>query len=261
MTVAIEQIEPRTDQPRRRFEDGGLDELAASIREKGVLSPILVRRAGKGYGLIAGERRWRAAQRAGLKTVPVLVEDVDDDDAFEMALVENIQREDLNPIEEAEAFQRLLKGKGFSQGELAERVGKDRSTIANALRLLRLPESVRSGVVDGGLSMGHARALVSLDNEKDIEMAAREVLTKRLSVRQAEGLVRRFKGGSHSGKKSPAQGKDKISPEVRDLVARLERSLATRCRLDHTKGRGGKLTIEYQSLDDLDRIVARLLGT
>ncbi len=259
LEVPIEQIEPRVEQPRRSFDENGITELAASIRAKGVLSPVLVRRKGKVYGLIAGERRWRAAQRAGLKTLPVMIEDADDDEAFEMALIENIQREDLNPLEEAGAFEHLMERRDWTQEQLGEHIGKNRSTIANALRLLRLPELVREAIGDGRLTMGHARALAALTDEKSMERAAREIITKRLSVRRAERLVRALKGTEKRGKERESS-KSKDTPEIRDLIARLERSLATRCRLDHKRGQGGKLTIEYESLDDLDRIVGRLLG-
>lgn len=263
LDVPIEQVEPRPDQPRRAFADKGLEELAVSIREKGVLSPILVRRRGDGYSLIAGERRWRAAQRAGLKTLPVMVEEADDDEAYEMALIENIQREDLNPLEEADAFQSLMSRRDWTQEELGEHLGKDRSTVANSMRLLKLPTSVREAVGNGALAMGHARALVSLSSEEDIERAAREVIAKRLSVRKAEALVRSLKKKPEEKQTGTAKASETgDSPEIRDLISRLERSLATRCRLDHKKkGQSGKLTIEYESLEDLDRIIDRLLGS
>lgn len=260
LEVPIEQIEPRHDQPRRSFDEEGIKELAVSIREKGILSPLLVRRQEQGYGLIAGERRWRAAQRAGLKTIPVVLEDADDDEAFEMALVENIQREDLNPLEEAEAFERLMTRRGWTQEQLGEHIGKDRSTIANATRLLKLPQAVREAVADGRLAMGHARALAALTRNEDIEKAAREIISKGLSVRRTEGLVRSIKKPSKRESTAASQ-KTQESPEIRDLISRIERSLATRCRLDHKQGRGsGRLTIEYESLDDLDRIIGRILG-
>jgi ParB family transcriptional regulator, chromosome partitioning protein len=260
LDVPIEQIVARRDQPRQRFDDAALDELAASVREKGVLSPILVRRQGEGYGLIAGERRWRAAQRAGQKTVPVIVEEADDDEAFELALIENIQRQDLNPLEEADAYHRLMSSRDWTQEQLAGHLGKDRSTVANALRLLKLPESVRDAVAEGRLAMGHARALVALPEASSVESAAREVMARGLSVRQTEGLVRKLKQGAGKNGVESKKGGPKESPEIRDFIARIERSLGTRCRLDHRKGKGGRLTIEYESLDDLDRIVGRLLG-
>ncbi|MBK9031183.1 MAG: ParB/RepB/Spo0J family partition protein [Myxococcales bacterium] len=187
----IEDVYPSAEQPRRRFDDRELDELAASIRTHGVIMPLVVRpRPAGGYTLIAGERRWRAAQRAGRHDVPVVIQDVDSREAFERALVENLQRADLNPIEEALAFQRLIDEFGLHQDEVAARVGKDRSTVANAVRLLKLPDGVRAMVEDRRLSMGHARALLGLEDTAAIEVAARAVVAKSLSVRATESLVR-----------------------------------------------------------------------
>src|SRR6266481_696590 len=169
MSLGIEEIRPDRGQPRRHFDETDLQELADSIRSKGVLLPLIVRRANDGYLLVAGERRWRAAQKAGLRELPVMVREVSDKEAFEIALIENIQREDLNPIEEAEAFKRLIEEHGLTQEELAGRVGKDRSTVANALRLLRLPESIKQAIVDGQLSMGHARAARRLRRRRSEE--------------------------------------------------------------------------------------------
>ncbi|HEY0712263.1 MAG TPA: ParB/RepB/Spo0J family partition protein, partial [Polyangia bacterium] len=177
-SVGIEEVRPGPHQPRKTFADGQLDELAESIRTQGIIQPLVVRRApdGDGYELIAGERRWRAAQRAGLHEVPVVVREVADREAFEMALVENLQRADLNPIEEAEGYQRLFAEFGYTQEALAERVGKDRSTIANALRLLKLPPAVRELVVSGRLAMGHARALLGLESDGAIDKLARQTV-------------------------------------------------------------------------------------
>ena len=257
LDVPIEQVSPRSDQPRRHFKDTALEELAASIRERGVLSPILVRKRGGGYAIIAGERRWRAAQRAGLKEVPVVLEEADDVEAFEIALVENIQREDLNPIEEAEAYERLMGLHGWTQEQCAERVGKERSSVANALRLLKLPDGARDAVIEGRLAMGHARAVVALGEAKAIDTATREVLSKGLSVRQTEALVRKLKkGGAPTRDRKDPQV---VSPAVRDLVARLQQGLGTRVHLQDQAGRG-RLVIQYASLDDLDRVVDRILG-
>ena len=255
LTVPIEQLSRREDQPRSYFDDAALDELAASIREKGVLLPILVRRTRDGYQIIAGERRWRAAQRAGLKEVPVVVEEADEDEAFELALVENIQREDLNPIEEAEAYRRLIERRGCTQEQLASSLGKDRSTVANALRLLKLPEAARRAVVEGRLGMGHARALLSLSDAEAIERAAEQVVRGRLSVRQTERLVRDLKGGGQEKARPRAPA---TSPAIRDLVARLERALGTRVKVEDRGGRG-RLILEYRSLEELDRLLAVVL--
>lgn len=254
----IEEVYPSPDQPRKRFEEGALEELAQSIRSLGVIQPLIVRtRPEGGYYLIAGERRWRAAQRAGLHEVPVVVRDMASKDAFERALVENLQRADLNPIEEAEAYHRLVEEFHYTQEQVAERVGKERSTVANSLRLLRLPASVRGMVEDGGLSMGHARALLALD-EADIEPLARRVVGRKLSVRATEELIRKQTrtDGDADGAKAP-----KKSASVRDLEIRLGKALGAQVTLDEdASGKSGRIQIRYIDLDDLDRLLVRLLG-
>ena len=198
----IEELRPHINQPRKSFNDEKMAELVASIKEKGVIQPLVVRRAEDHYQIIAGERRWRASQKAGLREIPVVIQDVSEDWALEMALIENIQREDLNPIEEAEAYQNLVTSFALSQEEVAKRVGKDRSTVANAIRLLRLPAKVREDVAAANLTMGHARTLLSLEEEGDILEARDQVLQKRLSVRETEALVKRIKSfGSRRGPK------------------------------------------------------------
>jgi ParB family chromosome partitioning protein len=256
----IEDVYPAPDQPRRRFVDSELDELAQSIRAHGVIMPLVVRpRPGGGYLLIAGERRWRASQRAGLHQVPVVVQDVDGREAFERALVENLQRSDLNPIEEAAAYHRLVDEMGLTQDQVAEQVGKDRSTIANAIRLLRLPPPVREMVEDRRLSMGHARALLGLESAVDIEAVARTVTGKSLSVRATEDLVRRQARPEKAkpDRPSPPPGK---SPAVRDLEERLTRSLSGPVAIEEdAPGKGGTITIRYLDLDHLDRLLEKLL--
>jgi len=254
LVVPIEKVVPNDRQPRSHFDAAALDELAQSIRENGVLQPILVRKHGDEYQIIAGERRWRASQRAGLHDVPVIVKELDDSAAFAVALIENIQRSDLNPIEEALAFERLLQEHDFTQEALAQRVGKERSTIANSLRLLKLPEKVRALVVEGKLSMGHARALLGLEEPKLIEKAALDLVQNGGSVRDAEKLVARLKSGEPEKveKKQP-------TPEAIALVDTLQQALATRVRLVETQGKG-KIEIDFHSLDELDRLVDRFLG-
>jgi ParB family transcriptional regulator, chromosome partitioning protein len=255
LSLPIEAVERNPEQPRKRFEEAKLEELAASIREHGVVEPILVRRSGTKYRILAGERRWRAAQRAGLKEVPAVLREATDREAFELALVENIQRADLNAIEEAEAYQVLVDDHGLTQEELAKRVGKERSTVANALRLLRLPEEVREAVRDGQLDMGHARALLGLDDVEMIRKAAQRVLREGLSVRAAEGLVRGLT--KKPGKKGPAAAPDE-TPAIRDLATRLQRRLGARCRVLPKSAVAGKLEVEYTSLDELDGILAKI---
>jgi len=259
----IERIGPQPGQPRQHFDDEALEELTASIREHGILEPIVVRRAQAGadkYEIIAGERRWRAAQRAGLKDVLVVVKDVSPKDAFELALVENVQREDLNPIELAEAFDRLLREHGYTQESLADRVGKNRSTVANSLRLLKLPQRVRSMVIGGDLSEGHARALLGAPDDKAMEEIADKALRGRLPVRKVEELVRTSRGPKEGGggKGPKAEGPAAKSPGVKDLEARLMRKLGAKVEVRDKDGRG-EIAVAYGSLDELDRLLA-LLG-
>jgi ParB family chromosome partitioning protein len=255
--VAIEEIHPAVEQPRKAFDDARLDELAESIRAQGIIQPVLLRRrAAGGYELVAGERRWRAAQRAGLREVPAVVRDIAPPRAFEMAMVENLQREDLNPIEEASGYQRLIEDFGYTQEALSARVGKDRSTIANALRLLRLPEGVRDLVTAGRLSMGHARALLGLEAPDVMERLARRVVARELSVRQVEALVRREREGSVAAPRATAP---RVSAAARDLGTRLSRALGTRVEVVEEGPGRGHLAVHYHSLAELDAILDRIL--
>lgn len=248
--IDIELIRPDDAQPRRKFDETTLDELAQSIRNQGLLQPLLVRRDGKGYRLIAGERRWRAAQRAGLSDVPVLVREANDAEAFELALVENLQREDLSPLEEAEGYRRLLEERKWTQEQVAERVGKERSTVANALRLLALPAEVKQLLEAGELDMGHARALLGLPKSPEMVTLARAVVAEKLSVRETEARV---KAGRATGKTAKAAPKQ--SPEARRLVEDLQRRLGTKVRLSEKGGGKGTLEVDFFSYEDLDRIV------
>lgn len=251
----IEKIKPSKDQPRKFFDEQRLDELVASIREQGVLQPLVVRPARGGtYTLIVGERRWRAAQKAGVHDVPVVIRKVDDLLAFELALVENLHRADLNPMEEAEAYQRLLKEHGHTQDQLANRLGRDRSTVANTLRLLRLPVAVQRSLRAGALSPGHARALLPLERAATIDKVHRQVVKNQLSVRQTELLVKRLLNPVETKKTSSAN-----SANVRDLQRRLSQSLKTRVRLTKNSKNKGRIEIAYSSLDELDRLLEVLL--
>ena len=254
--AGIEEIHPSPEQPRRSFDEARLQELAASIRVHGVLQPLVVRaRQGGGFFLIAGERRWRAAQRAGLTEVPITIKDATPAESFEMAMIENLQRADLNPIEEAEGFARLHGDFGLTQEQIADKVGKDRSTVANALRLLKLPDGVRTQVVEGLLSMGHARALLGLESRGAamMERAAREVVARGLSVRQTEALVKRLQGGTR-----PAPEPPRKSASVKELELRLTRALGARVEIEDKNGKG-TVALRYGSLDELDRLIERLL--
>ena len=252
----LEKIVPCRTQPRQNFDPAALDELTASIQSHGVLEPLVVRRlpGEERFEIVAGERRWRAAQRAGLREVPVHVRDVNERSAFELALVENVQREDLNPIEFAEAIDRLISEHSYTQESLAALLNKDRSTIANALRLLKLPKKVRAMVVSGQLSEGHARALLGAPDDANIEQLADKVVQRKLSVREIEALVRALK----AKKNDEANGGEGKSAGVRDLELRLARRYGTRCEVRDRKG-SGEIVIRYGDLDELDRILEQLL--
>ncbi len=261
----VERVVPQPGQPRQHFDETELSELTQSIKEHGLLEPLVVRRVPASSGeshkdrfeLIAGERRWRAAQRAGLREVLVVVKDVTPKAAFELALVENLQRADLNAIEVAEAYDRLLKEHDFTHESLAERMGRDRSTITNALRLLKLPATVRSLVVSRELSEGHARALLGAPDDKTLADLAEKTVRARLPVRKIEELVRAAKQRK-AGKAEPQKsGKGQKSPAIRDLEARLARRMGTRVDVIDDSGRG-QLVIHYGSLDELDRLLGQL---
>ncbi len=262
--LAIEALAPSPDQPRKRFDPELLEQLAASIRAQGIIQPIVVAPIvnapadGARYIIIAGERRWRAAQLAGLHDVPVVVRDADHEHRLELALVENLQRADLDPIEEARAFQDLVAIRGYTQEQLAERVGKDRSTVANAMRLLRLPERVQEMVRDGRLSMGHARALLSLPHESDIAELAGEAVRAKWSVRAVERAVRQRAATAAGTAKAPTDEEaDRRKIIVSELEHRLARRLGVRVRLrtDPKKRGAGVVEIPYASLDELDRLL------
>jgi len=255
MQLPIEAVQRNASQPRKSFDEKRLEELAGSIREHGVLEPILVRRSGTGFAIVAGERRWRAAQRAGLKEIPALLREANDREAFEMALVENLQRADLNAMEEAEAFDALTREHGLTQEQVAVRVGKERSTVANAMRLLRLPADVRDLLRAGALEMGHARALLPLEKADAIRKAAQQVVREGLSVRATEALVRRALHLSDTPRKT---GDIEDSANVKALVSRMERRLGTRCRVIQKNKQSGKLEVDYGSLAELDGILDKI---
>jgi ParB family chromosome partitioning protein len=253
--IDVEKIIPNPFQPRQLFDEQKIDELAASIRAQGVLQPLLVRRNGDGYELVAGERRWRAALRAGLKEIPAVVRSVTDHQALELALVENLQREDLNPIEEARALRRLQEDFGFTQEEIADKVGRSRPAVANSMRLLLLPEEVQNEVSAGKISAGQARALLALERESLILAAAREVITNGLSTRDTERLVRRLKHSRKRRREIPT-----LEPDFQGLAEKLQKWLGTKVRLTHHASTGkGKIEIEYYSPMDLDRISQKII--
>ena len=258
-TCPLEKIVPQKGQPRQHFDPQKLEELAQSIREHGLVEPLVVRRlpgGGDKLELVAGERRWRALQKAGLREALVVVKDVSAKDAFELALIENVQREDLNPIELAEAFDRLVREHGYTQEALAARLGKDRTSIANGLRLLKLPPRVRAKVVVGELTEGHARALLGAGDAATIEELADKVLRAKLSVRATEALVRARSTKKRMPEMGGAEGK---SASVRDLEVRLTRGLGAKVEV-RDRGNKGEVAIPYADLDALDRLIQRLLG-
>jgi ParB family transcriptional regulator, chromosome partitioning protein len=248
--IPLDSLEPNPFQPRTVFEPARLQELAASLKEAGMVQPILVRRQGGRYQIIAGERRWRAAREAGLATVPVVVREVPDDRLLELALIENIQRQELLPLEEAQAYQRLHDEFRLTQEEVARRVGKDRSTVANTLRLLRLPREVRELLAAGRLDAGHARALLALDRAEDQVALAREAARRSLSVREVERRVALARAPQKPGKRADAN--------TRSAEERLRAALGTRVQI-RRRGRGGALSIQFTNETELQRLFDLLL--
>src|SRR3954449_3358662 len=244
---------PTKIQPRTQMDDARIEDLAQSIRVNGIIQPIVVRKVEQGYEIIAGERRWRAAQRAGLLKVPVFVRDIPEDRLLAVALIENIQREDLNPIEEAVAYRRLADEFHLTQEQIADAVGKDRSSIANYVRLLRLPQEIRANVASNAISMGHARALLSLADEADQLRVARDIVAKQLSVRDVETLVKKAE--------APAENKEDKKTDVHTRAAedKLRLALGTRVRINR-RGKGGRIEIDFVSEDELHRLYERLTG-
>jgi ParB family chromosome partitioning protein len=252
--IPISQIQPNPFQPRKTFNEASIDELARSVREHGIVQPLVVTRAGDKYKLIAGERRYRAAQKAGLTTVPVLIKEMmTEGDALQIALIENIQREDLNPIEEAMAYHQLHDDFQLTQEEISRRVGKERSTVANFLRLLKLPDPVKKLLASGQLSMGHARALLAIESPKKQEQLAERVVRKNLNVRQTEMLA------SESSPKTAEKKEKEKDVFTRDAEDKLQRTLRTKVEIDRRR-RGGVIHIRYGSEDELIRVVDELMG-
>ncbi len=260
LEVDVDRLTPNTYQPRGQFDDGRLDELAQSIKSNGIIQPIVVRRAGDRFHIIAGERRWRAAQKAGLTRVPVIVKEVapgQERSVLEMALIENIQRENLNPIEEALAYRRLADEFSLTQEQISSAVGKDRATVANVLRLLRLPDEVKEHVAGGALSMGHARALLGLGSEADQRAIARDVVARSLSVRETEALVR--KTVERPGKPAEAAPAAPADVHTRAAEERLRHRFGTRVRIVR-QGTRGRIEIDFGSEDELIRLFDQLTG-
>ena len=258
--IEIARIRPNPNQPRVQFDEEALDELADSIRERGVLQPILLRPEGEDYLIIAGERRWRAAQRARLHAIPAIVRDIDESTTAELALIENIQRLDLNPLEEAEGYRQLIQRHGHTQDDVGRIVHKSRSHVANLLRLLDLPEFVRQSLLKGDISMGHARAVATAEDPDEL---TRVIIAKGLSVRQAEDWTRRERNrpgpGADIGRASARNAAKAVDADLDSLKRQLGDILGLKVQVSH-KGQGGAVTLHYSSLDQLDMICQRLSG-
>ena len=253
--LLVDEILPNRMQPRSFFNDDKLEELVASIKEHGILQPVVVQKAGSGYELIVGERRWRASKKLGLKKIPAVIREVSDEQSLEIAIIENIHRQDLNPIEEAEAYARLCKEFALTQEMVADKVGKSRTAVANTLRLLKLSGSIKEDLVSGKISMGHARALLALENTKKMEALRKEIVKQNLTVRQTENQVNKLK--IDSGKNSVHTGAQK-DIFIKDLEKDLARRLGTKVEISPKKN-GGKVVVIYYSDDDLERI-QQLMG-
>ncbi len=253
IVAGVEEVTPNRSQPRKDFDDESLKELASSIKEKGIIQPLVVRNTPGGYEIIAGERRWRAAQRAGLTKIPVIVKEVSDREVLELALIENLQREDLNPIEEAMAYSQLIEDFGLTHEDVSGRIGKERSTITNQLRLLRLPGEAKRALIDGDISSGHARALLSIESEEKSLQILSAIIKQRLSVRMTESLIRKL-----SQEKKPAAEPKSDDMYLRQMADELKRNLNTQVRIVNKKGKG-KIEIEYYSQEELDRLCHILL--
>ena len=253
LEIDTDRLRPNKFQPRTQMDDERIEELARSIRSNGIIQPIVVRRTGDDYEIIAGERRWRAAQRAGLLKVPVVVRDIPEERLLAVALIENIQREDLNPIEEAVAYRRLADEFHLTQEQIADAVGKDRSSIANYVRLLRLPQEVRAGVASNAISMGHARALLALPDEAAQLRLGRDIVARHLSVRDVEAIVKKQDG-------KPGKPEDrKTDVHTRAAEDKLRLALGTRVRINR-RGKGGRIEIDFVNEDELQRIYEILIG-
>lgn len=258
--IDIDLIDPNPEQPRTRFAEEKLAELAASIRSNGIVQPIVLRAIGSRYQIVAGERRWRAAQRAELRRLPAVVRDIPDDKLLEIALIENIQRHELNPIEEAKAYRKLIDSIGLTQEQVSERVGRERSLVATTIRLLKLPSEVQNHIIEGRLSLSHGRALLMADDPKVQRAVAKDIIERGLSVRETERTVKRAGNGGASVTDRPQPRT--VDPNTKAAETKLMRKLSTNVKIvPSAKGTSGKIQIEYYGTDDLDRIYQMIMGT
>ena len=256
LMVKLSKVEPNREQPRKNFDEDSLQELAESLKQFGMLQPILVQNRGDYYEIIAGERRWRAAKIAGLKEVPVIVRELTDQEIVEISLIENIQREDLNPIEEAQAYKRLLTEFHLKQDEVAERVSKSRTAVTNSMRLLKLCDEVQKMVVDDMISTGHARALISIEDPEEQYLIAQKIFDEKLSVREVEKLVRDL----HKQPKPPKEENKTLQAIYQEISERLKQSLSTKVSVSAKQNGAGKIEIEFYNHEDLERLLERITG-
>ena len=256
LMVKLSKVEPNREQPRKNFDEDSLQELAESLKQFGMLQPILVQNRGDYYEIIAGERRWRAAKIAGLKEVPVIVRELTDQEIVEISLIENIQREDLNPIEEAQAYKRLLTEFHLKQDEVAERVSKSRTAVTNSMRLLKLCDEVQKMVVDDMISTGHARALISIEDPEEQYLIAQKIFDEKLSVREVEKLVNDL----HKPPKPPKEENRTLQAIYQEISERLKQSLSTKVSVSAKQNGAGKIEIEFYNHEDLERLLERITG-
>ena len=256
LMVKLSKVEPNREQPRKNFDEDSLQELAESLKQFGMLQPILVQNRGDYYEIIAGERRWRAAKIAGLKEVPVIVRELTDQEIVEISLIENIQREDLNPIEEAQAYKRLLTEFHLKQDEVAERVSKSRTAVTNSMRLLKLCDEVQKMVVDDMISTGHARALISIEDPEEQYLIAQKIFDETLSVREVEKLVKDL----HKPPKPPKEENKTLQAIYQEISERLKQSLSTKVSVSAKQNGAGKIEIEFYNHEDLERLLERITG-
>ena len=256
LMVKLSKVEPNREQHRKNFDEDSLQELAESLKQFGMLQPILVQNRGDYYEIIAGERRWRAAKIAGLKEVPVIVRELTDQEIVEISLIENIQREDLNPIEEAQAYKRLLTEFHLKQDEVAERVSKSRTAVTNSMRLLKLCDEVQKMVVDDMISTGHARALISIEDPEEQYLIAQKIFDEKLSVREVEKLVKDL----HKPPKPPKEENKTLQAIYQEISERLKQSLSTKVSVSAKQNGAGKIEIEFYNHEDLERLLERITG-
>ena len=256
LMVKLSKVEPNREQPRKNFDEDSLQELAESLKQFGMLQPILVQNRGDYYEIIAGERRWRAAKIAGLKEVPVIVRELTDQEIVEISLIENIQREDLNPIEEAQAYKRLLTEFHLNQDEVAERVSKSRTAVTNSMRLLKLCDEVQKMVVDDMISTGHARALISIEDPEEQYLIAQKIFDEKLSVREVEKLVKDL----YKPPKPPKEENKTLQAIYQEISERLKQSLSTKVSVSAKQNGAGKIEIEFYNHEDLERLLERITG-